>query len=80
MAASDENTFAFAPGQNGNVRRVKAYVERRIAELRREDAGAVPASAAPDVAVQLEKLAQLRAQGLLSEEEFARAKARLLGT
>jgi hypothetical protein len=45
-------------------------------------AAAPPAPAAPpvDVADQLRKLAELRDQGILSEEEFADQKRRLLGT
>jgi hypothetical protein len=51
---------------------------------------AAPAAAAPaaapapaggdDLMAQLEKLAQLKAAGVLSEEEFTAAKAKLLGT
>ena len=33
----------------------------------------------PDMIVQLERLGQLRTQGLITEEEFAAAKAKLLG-
>jgi hypothetical protein len=53
-------------------------------------AAAAPAAAAPaaapapaggdDLMAQLEKLAQLKAAGVLSEEEFTAAKAKLLGT
>ena len=38
-----------------------------------------PPTATPDLAGQLEKLGQLRRDGILSETEFAAAKARLLG-
>ncbi len=37
------------------------------------------ATAAKDVAKELEKLAQLRASGVLDEDEFKAAKAKLLG-
>ena len=37
------------------------------------------APAAPDLSAQLQQLAGLKAQGVLSEEEFAAAKAKLLG-
>jgi hypothetical protein len=42
---------------------------------------AAPAAAAPQpsLAEQLQRLGELRAQGILTEEEFAAAKARLLG-
>jgi hypothetical protein len=37
------------------------------------------AAGAPDVATQLEKLASLRQQGVITEDEFAAQKAKLLG-
>ncbi len=37
------------------------------------------APAAPDTTAQLQKLAELKAQGILTDEEFAAAKAKLLG-
>ena len=46
--------------------------------------GSAPIGQAPaagvDVATELQKLADLKAQGILSDEEFAAAKAKLLGT
>jgi hypothetical protein len=42
---------------------------------------AEPAAAAePDTVAQLQQLAGLKAQGILSEEEFAAAKAKVLGS
>mgnify|MGYP001820477018 CR=1 FL=1 len=38
-----------------------------------------PAPSAPDMATQLTQLAQLRDQGILTEEEFAAKKAQILG-
>lgn len=38
-----------------------------------------PAAPADTLGTQLERLAQLRAQGLLTDEEFAAAKAKVLG-
>ena len=40
---------------------------------------AAPAPAAPDTMAQLQQLAQMKEQGLLSDEEFTAAKAKLLG-
>ena len=40
---------------------------------------AAPAAGSSDVIAQLQQLADLRAQGVLSDEEFANAKAKLLG-
>lgn len=42
-------------------------------------APAPPPAAEDDQVAQLQKLADMRAQGLLTDEEFAAAKARLLG-
>jgi hypothetical protein len=39
-----------------------------------------PAAPEEDVITQLERLGNLRAQGILTEEEFAAQKAKLLGT
>ena len=41
--------------------------------------GPAPAPSAPDMATQLTQLAQLRDQGILTEEEFAAKKAQILG-
>jgi isopentenyl phosphate kinase len=40
---------------------------------------AAPAAAAPDMMSQLNQLAEMKANGILSEEEFQAAKAKLLG-
>jgi hypothetical protein len=39
-----------------------------------------PAAAEPDVIDQLKRFAELRDQGILTEEEFAAQKAKLLGS
>jgi len=43
-------------------------------------APAAPAEAEDDVFAQLEKLADLHTKGVLTDEEFAASKARILGT
>lgn len=40
---------------------------------------AAPAAGGDDTIAQLQKLAELKAQGILSDDEFAAAKAKLLG-
>ena len=47
-----------------------------------QPAYAVPAAAAPadDMVAQLQKVAQLHQQGVLSDQEFAAAKAQILGS
>ncbi len=64
--------------KNDLVEEVKAYVERRIRELRDEDRGGPGTRSAGSTADELTKLAKLRDQGVLTEEEFAKAKQRLL--
>jgi hypothetical protein len=39
---------------------------------------AAPAAAEPDMATKLQQLAELKAQGVLTDEEFSAAKAKLL--
>jgi Short C-terminal domain len=41
---------------------------------------AAPAAAAPDPIQQLKDLGDLKAQGILTDEEFAAAKAKILGS
>jgi hypothetical protein len=59
-----------------------AYVEQQAAaaEAGRDQAyAAPPAPAGGDMAAQIEQLAQLKDQGLLTEEEFAAKKKQILG-
>lgn len=73
-AASDENTFMFGPKINDVVVEVKDFIEKRINE------GRLPAAAqTASAADEIRKLAELKGQGVLSEEEFSNAKKKLLG-
>jgi hypothetical protein len=56
-----------------------AYAQPQPAAPPPAAAAPAPAPAADDVAAQIQRLGELKAQGLLSDEEFAAAKARLLG-
>ena len=56
----------------------QAYQEQQYAQPAPAPAPA-PAAAAPDPIEQLEKLGQLKAQGLLTDAEFEAQKAKLLG-
>jgi hypothetical protein len=60
-----------------------AYVEQQAAaaEAGRDQAYAAPPAPAggDDMAAQIEQLAQLKDQGLLTEEEFAAKKKQILG-
>ena len=44
-----------------------------------QQAAAPAAPAATDTTAQIQKFAELKAQGILTDEEFAAAKAKLLG-
>jgi len=61
--------------------RAQARAEQQAAQQAAPAAAAPEAPAAPagdDLVAQLEKLAGLKASGVLSEEEFAAAKAKLI--
>jgi len=53
-----------------------AYVEQQAAAAQQ---GAMEAAPPEDPTAQIEKLAQLHASGALTDEEFAAAKAKILG-
>lgn len=72
-AASDENTFMFA-GQNELAESIRDFIEARMHMPRS------PARTSTGWVAELSQLAELRTQGALTEEEFQRAKERLLGT
>jgi len=61
-----------------------AEQDQRIGNLEQQNAApaaaAVPAQAGPSMTDQLKQLADLRNQGVLNDDEFAAAKAKLLGT
>lgn len=61
-----------------------AEQDQRISDLEQQQAAApasaAPQAAAPSMADQLNQLADLHNQGVLSDEEFAAAKAKLLGS
>ena len=63
-----------------------ADMQRQLDASQTAPAAAAPAAAAPaaaagdDLMSQLSKLADLKAAGILSDEEFTAAKAKLLGT
>jgi Short C-terminal domain len=55
---------------------MEAAAQQAVAQ---QQAAAPPPSAGGDQIAELEKLAQLKQQGVLTDEEFAAAKAKLLG-
>ena len=72
-ATSDENSFMYRRGDNAVIQEIKEYIERRTKEMRGRP------SSSNNMAEELTKLADLRKQGILSEEEFGKAKQRLIG-
>jgi Domain of unknown function (DUF4429)/Short C-terminal domain len=74
-ASKDENTVLFTKKQQADFEQLRDEIERAIVA---RHAPAVPSAAAPDLADQLGKLAALRDGGILTDEEFAVQKARLL--
>jgi hypothetical protein len=67
------------------IARGRSMNERTLAQAQRQDQAfrqyvQDAAGSAPSTADELAKLAELRDQGAISEQEFAQAKARLLGT
>ncbi len=59
---------------------IDAAAQAAVAQAQAAPApAAAPAAAGGDLVGELQKLAALREQGLLSDEEFAAAKAQLLG-
>ena len=55
----------------------QAQYEQQMAQQQAYQQQAAPAE--PDYAAELEKLAQLKAQGIISEEEFEAKKKQILG-
>jgi Short C-terminal domain len=79
-------TTAVVAGTAGAVRhrqdqRYAAQEQAQYDETMAQQQAAPQAAAPPqdDYVAELEKLAQLKSQGILSEEEFAAKKAQLLG-
>lgn len=72
-ATTDENTVFFTQKENGLAREIRDYIESRMTELRAPKVASVV-----NIADELQKLAALNAQGVLSDAEFAAAKKRLI--
>jgi hypothetical protein len=80
---------AYMAGKNRAQRQAEqqyqdAGQDQRISNLEQQPAApvpaqAVPTQAAPSMADQLNQLADLHNQGMLNDDEFAAAKAKLLG-
>jgi len=76
----DENTVEFIKSEESQFRKVKDLLDAKIEAISNQVAGHAVQQAAIDPIAQLERLATLRSQGVLSDDEFAIQKAKLLGT
>lgn len=74
-AAQDENTFMFTKINNILAKEIKDYIDGAV----RKSRAAQAPTFATNLSDELQKLAQLKAQGILSEEEFQAAKKKLIG-
>jgi hypothetical protein len=77
-AGRDENSVTFSKRQQGAFEAIRSQLEERMSS----GVGGPSSVAQPtsDLADQLRKLAGLRDEGILSEEEFAAQKAKLLNS
>ena len=71
----DQTEFMATPA-TARIEEFVSLVQEKIAMARNSSAG-IPSN---DLTTQLERLSQLRKEGMLTEEEFRIAKAKLLGT
>ncbi len=78
-ARHDENSVSFYKKDLANFQAVRSYVEQQISE-RSKPQVVVVGNEGTDVATQLQKLAGLKEQGLLTQEEFDSQKAKLLSS
>jgi hypothetical protein len=75
-AASDENTFMFAEKKNNELAiKIKEYIESAVLKLRAPQ----HQTSASNLSDEIQKLARLKEQGILSDEEFQSAKKKLIG-
>ena len=72
MFATHQNSFTYRKDANAVIQEIKEYIERRTKEISDR-----PSSSS--LADELTKLSNLRKQGILSEEEFKKAKQGLVG-
>ncbi|MBC8095532.1 MAG: DUF4339 domain-containing protein [Akkermansiaceae bacterium] len=75
-AVADENTFLFDEQNNAQVEVAKNYIESRMKEIRSPQP---TNTVTPSLGDELTKLAALKNQGLLTDEEFQAAKKLLIG-
>lgn len=75
-ATKDENTFMFAEKKNNDLAiEIKTYIDSAVRKSKTQQTN-LPTTNLSD---ELQKLAGLKEQGILSDEEFQAAKKRLIG-
>lgn len=74
-ATKDENTFVFAMKKNTIAIEIKTYIDSALRKLRTPQT----ISLTTNISDELQKLARLNEQGILSDEEFQVAKKRVIG-
>jgi hypothetical protein len=81
MAARTAVVAGTATAVSGRVQRRQAakYDEQDAQQYQQQAAAAPPPPAEDDATTQLQNLANLHAQGVLTDEEFAASKAKILG-
>ncbi|CAB5007690.1 unannotated protein [freshwater metagenome] len=78
--ASNENAVMFSPDQEEAFNEIREFIENKIRERYTTQPAQQAASvAAPDVAAQINSLKQLLDSGALTEDEFQKAKSKVLG-
>ena len=65
--------------QQYEAQQQQAQMQAAAQQAAAQQAAAAPAASGVDVVAELQKLAALRDQGIISDAEFAAAKAKLLG-
>jgi membrane protease subunit (stomatin/prohibitin family) len=81
MAARTAVVAGTATAVSGRVQRRQAarWEQQDAQQYQQQAQQAPPPQAEDDAAAQLQNLAQLHSQGVLTDEEFAAAKAKILG-
>lgn len=77
-AGSDENSVLFTRDQQAAFEQIRAALDAAIATQHAPAPAAPPAAPGGSLADELTKLGQLVQQGLMTQDEYAQAKARLL--
>lgn len=78
-ATTDENTVLFTKEAAEDFRRLRDIVEERAATARGGPSRSYASDATSNISEELTRLADLRDRGVLTDEEFAEQKSRLLG-